>query len=112
MVDDLPRELVGVGVGHQEVGVSLQVLAVREVGCCLEVVQRSSVLGQLRSLLVAEGEVRAFLVEHWEVEVLKQDWAWVHQGAMVEVDPHVMARPGLVEVYWVRVEGGLLQCPV
>lgn len=67
MADDLQQELVVAGAGRQEVEASLQGWAERKVGCCLgvdEEAQRILVLAQLRSLLVAEGEVRASLAEH------------------------------------------------
>lgn len=67
MADDLPEELVVVEAGRQEVGASLQELAVKEVGCCLgveEEARRSPLVGQGKSLLAVGGEARASLVEH------------------------------------------------
>lgn len=109
------QKLVVVGVDHQEAGVYLQELVVREGGCCLRVeeeARRSLVLAQARSLLVGEGGVHASLVEHWEVVVQTLGWVWVLQEVTVEVGPHVMVSSGVVEVYWVREEGGLLECLV
>lgn len=43
------------------------------------------------------------------MKVQKAGWAWVPQGMTVEVDPHESGNFGLVEVCWVREEGGLLE---
>lgn len=67
MANDLPQELVVVGVGRQEVEASLQERGERMVGCCLvvdEEVQKILVFAQPWSLQAEEGEVRASLVEH------------------------------------------------
>lgn len=110
MAGDLPQGRVAVGVGHQEAGASLLEQAVREVYYYLgvEEASRSRVGGLVWSLLVAEGDVRASLMEGLVVLIQRHGLAWVLMGVMVAMGPHE-AKTEQVEVCWAREEGHLLE---